>query len=307
MPGMESPKIVSFGVLNVDFVMELGNETIGKKRIGKQISINAGGHGSSQAIAAVRDGISTAVIGKIGDDAFGQQIEATLRKEKVDCRFLSKMQGVHSGLATILVENQKENIFIDFLGANYKLTKEDIDLCCHVIQTAELVMIHMGPAMIDVAYHVVDMANEYHVPVLVCPSMSIKIPQQFLEKVDYLVLNLSQASSICGLNDETVRSGRIAASLLSSIVRKNVIVQMDANGVLVSDNGLYSIMNSVPEQKIVDYSGAIDFFVGVLAAEIVKGKTVQEAAIKAHKAAILCMQTVGVYASFPSAESLETL
>lgn len=307
MPGPESPKIVSFGVLNVDFVMELGNKMIGKKRIGKQISISAGGHGSSQAIAAVRDGVSTAVIGKIGDDAFGHQIEDTLRREKVDCGFLSEMKGVHSGLATILVENEKENTFIDFLGANYKLTAEDIDCCRNVIQAAELVMIHMGPAMMDVAYHVVDIANECHVPILVCPSMSIKIPRQFWEGVDYLVLNLSQASAICDLSDETVRSGRIAASLLSSVVRKNVIVQMDANGVLVSDNGLYSIMNSAPEPKIADYSGAMDFFVGVLAAEIVKGKAIQEASIKAHKAAILCMQTVGVYASFPSAEMLETL
>ena len=47
MPQNNFPRIVSLGVLNLDFVMELSNEMIGKKKMGRQISINAGGHGSS--------------------------------------------------------------------------------------------------------------------------------------------------------------------------------------------------------------------------------------------------------------------
>ena len=81
MPQNNFPRIVSLGVLNLDFVMELSNEMIGKKKMGRQISINAGGHGSSQAIAAVRCGVPTALIGKVGDDAFGQQIQSTLELE----------------------------------------------------------------------------------------------------------------------------------------------------------------------------------------------------------------------------------
>ena len=116
MPQNNFPRIVSLGVLNLDFVMELSNEMIGKKKMGRQISINAGGHGSSQAIAAVRCGVPTALIGKVGDDAFGQQIQSTLELEHVDCRFLSKTQGVYSGLATIIIEDLADNTFIDFLG-----------------------------------------------------------------------------------------------------------------------------------------------------------------------------------------------
>ena len=127
MPQNNFPRIVSLGVLNLDFVMELSNEMIGKKKMGRQISINAGGHGSSQAIAAVRCGVPTALIGKVGDDAFGQQIQSTLELEHVDCRFLSKTQGVYSGLATIIIEDLADNTFIDFLGANYELTNQDID------------------------------------------------------------------------------------------------------------------------------------------------------------------------------------
>ena len=151
--------------------------------MGRQISINAGGHGSSQAIAAVRCGVPTALIGKVGDDAFGQQIQSTLELEHVDCRFLSKTQGVYSGLATIIIEDLADNTFIDFLGANYELTNQDIDRCRDAVAQADLVMIHMGPSIMEVATHLIELANQCQTPVLVTPSVTfLQYLSEFLEK-----------------------------------------------------------------------------------------------------------------------------
>lgn len=307
MPEHEIPKIVSLGVINVDFVMELGQERIGKKKMGKQISINAGGHGSSQAIAAVRCGVPTAVVGKVGGDAFGQQIKSTLERERVDCRYLSQIEGEHSGLATIIVEEGLENVFIDFLGANFKLSNGDIDQCRQCIQQARLVMIHMGPAAMGVSTYMVEVANQCRTPVLVNPAIYSEVPEHLWEKVDYLVMNLAQAAALCGLKGENVKIARIAASMLSGKVRRAVVIQMDGYGVLVAENGILTTLDAAADNKIVDFSGATAFFVGVFGAELVKGSTVQEAAIKAHRAALLCMEKVGVYASFPSADVLKTL
>lgn len=304
----DSPRILSLGVLNLDFVMELGNEMIGKKKMGRQISINAGGHGSSQAIAAVRCGVPTALIGKVGDDAFGQQIQCTLEKEHVDCRFLTHVPNVHSGLATIIIEDHTDNTFIDFLGANYELTNEDIDHCKDAICQADLVMIHMGPAIMDVATHMIELANECHTPVLVTPSvMTADVPLHFWKKVDYLAMNLAQAAAISCLSGENAKTARISASILSNQVRQGVVVHMDGAGVLVAEKGTMSLMDTCFSGEILDYSGATSFFTGVLAAGLVKNSSIQEAAIKAHRAALLCMGKVGVYTSFPSAEVLKTL
>ena len=308
MPQNNFPRIVSLGVLNLDFVMELSNEMIGKKKMGRQISINAGGHGSSHAIAAVRFGVPTALIGKVGDDAFGQQIQSTLELEHVDCRFLSKTQGVYSGLATIIIEDLADNTFIDFLGANYELTNQDIDRCRDAVAQADLVMIHMGPSIMEVATHLIELANQCQTPVLVTPSvLSSNISLSFWKNVDYLAMNLAQASALCGLKGENAKTARISASILSGKVRRAVMVQMDDAGVLVAENGVINIMDTSTGCKIVDYSGATSFFTGVLAAELVKNKSIPEAAIKAHRAALLCMEKVGVYSSFPSAETLTSL
>ena len=52
---------------------------------------------------------------------------------------------------------------------------------------------------------------------------------------------------------------------------------------------------------------ATAFFTGVFGAELVKGSSVQKAAIKAHRAAMLCMAKVGTYASFPTIQQLKVL
>ena len=309
MPHNDFPRFVSLGVLNLDFVMELSDEMIGKKKMGRRISINAGGHGSSQAIAAVRCGIPTALIGKVGDDAFGQQIRATLELEHVDCRFLSQVQGVHSGLATIIIEDHTDNTFIDFLGANYELTDQDVDRCREAVAKADLIMVHMGPSIMEAAIHLIELANQCHTPVLVTPSvLTSDISLDFWSNIDYLAMNLAQAAAFCGLKrGENAKTARISASILSGKVRRAVVVHMDNTGVLTAENGVISVMDTCTKCKIADYSGATSFFTGVLAAELVKGSTVQEAAIKAHRAALLCAEKVGVYSSFPSAQTLLSL
>ena len=123
------PAIVSLGVLNVDFVMEVGKDLIGKKRLGKRISISAGGYGGCQAVAAVRCGVPTAAVGRVGTDIFSYQIEKTLREEQVDCQFLQETEGDNTGLSAIIAEEGKESVSIDFLGTNFQITKQDIDQC----------------------------------------------------------------------------------------------------------------------------------------------------------------------------------
>ncbi len=76
-------------------------------------------------------------------------------------------------------------------------------------------MIHMGPAIMDVATHMIELANECHTPVLVTPSvMTADVPLHFWKKVDYLAMNLAQAAAISCLSGENAKTARISASIL---------------------------------------------------------------------------------------------
>ena len=153
----------------------------------------------------------------------------------------------------------------------------------------------------------VEVANQSRTPVLLTPTLFTGIQTGLWQKVDYLVMNLTQAADLCGLTEESVRTARIAAGMLSGQVRKAIVIHMDKGGVLVAENGILTTLDVMPESKVVDYSGATAFFTGVFGAELVKGNTIQKAAIKAHRAAMLCMEKVGTYASFPTAEQLKRL
>ena len=112
---------------------------------------------------------------------------------------------------------------------------------------------------------------------------------------------------LCGLKGKMPRLREFLPAFSPARFAALLMVQMDDAGVLVAENGVINIMDTSTGCKIVDYSGATSFFTGVLAAELVKNKSIPEAAIKAHRAALLCMEKVGVYSSFPSAETLTSL
>ena len=301
------PEILTLGVVNLDFVMEAGNEILRNKIMGKKISINAGGHGTSQAIAITRSGVSAAVIGKIGDDAFAGEILSTLRKEAVSCELLQPVKNKNTGLATIIVQDGKENIYLDFLGANYSLSETDIDANREYIKACKMATVHMGVTTLNAAARLFTIAEEYGTPVVAYPS-SIPVPKDiYYKKIDYLVTTFADAESLCSFPVTNLKGARLAAALLVNYVRTAVIVQMDGKGVLVATPSGWDIVDVCPDAKIVDHSGMTDFFVGVFAAELVKGKSLNDALRKGHQAAMLCGSKVGVYEAFPTRELIETL
>ena len=67
----------------------------------------------------------------------------------------------------------------------------------------------------------------------------------------------------------------------------------------IDDNGI------IKDCKFKTFGCGAAVATSSMATELVKGKSIQAAAIKAHRAAMLCMEKVGVYAAFPTVEQLE--
>src|SRR5580698_6390188 len=106
------------GSINMDVVATADRHP----RIGETIAGNAvlyfpGGKGANQAVAAAKLGAPTTLIGRIGKDAFGDELKAFLAAQNIDLSFLQATPEVHTGTAIITVANA-DNTIVVIPGAN---------------------------------------------------------------------------------------------------------------------------------------------------------------------------------------------
>ena len=103
------PTILIIGSLNMDLVthtprVPVGGETLLAHTFG--FHTGPGGKGANQAVAVARlgaDRVACAMVGMVGDDAFGSELKEGLRSEGVDVSGVGVEKGKSSGVAVILV------------------------------------------------------------------------------------------------------------------------------------------------------------------------------------------------------------
>ena len=71
------------GSVNMDIVAAaVRHPKIGETVVGREVFFFPGGKGANQAVAAAKLGAPTALIGKVGDDAFGRELRQFLAAQK---------------------------------------------------------------------------------------------------------------------------------------------------------------------------------------------------------------------------------
>ena len=118
-------KVVVIGSLNLDIIqnikrLPLQGETL---RIDER-SMNLGGKGANQAVAAARQGAEVSFIGAIGKDEAGQQFKTLLEDEGINVSGLRE-KDTATGSATILLEEDGHNTILVYGGANAELSADD--------------------------------------------------------------------------------------------------------------------------------------------------------------------------------------
>src|SRR6195952_4446225 len=113
------------GSINMDVVATADRHPrIGETVAGKAVLYFPGGKGANQAVAAAKLGAPTTLIGRLGTDAFGQQLRTFLAAQGVDLAFV-KDTDAHTGTALITIANA-DNTIVVVPGANALVSAEDI-------------------------------------------------------------------------------------------------------------------------------------------------------------------------------------
>src|ERR1700750_599919 len=114
------------GSINMDVVATADRHPrIGETVAGRQVLYFPGGKGANQAVAAARLGAPTTLIGRLGQDAFGQELKAFLTAQNVELGLMRDTPGAHTGTAIITVAHA-DNTIVVIPGANGLVNADDV-------------------------------------------------------------------------------------------------------------------------------------------------------------------------------------
>lgn len=122
---MKQYDVVALGELLIDFTQS-GLSAQGNPLL----EANPGGAPCNVLALLSRMGKNTAFLGKVGQDGFGDQLEAALKEVGIETRGLRRDPDVHTTLAVVHTSADGDRSFSFYRqpGADMRLTKEELDL-----------------------------------------------------------------------------------------------------------------------------------------------------------------------------------
>jgi ribokinase len=288
------------GSINMDVVATAARHPrVGETVAGKAVHYFPGGKGANQAVAAAKLGTPTTLIGRLGADAFGQQLRTFLIAQGVHLAFVKDTADIHTGTAVITIADA-DNTIVVVPGANALVSAEDVTV--PVLAEGDIAVSQFEIPLPTIAAFF-KRARAAGATTILNPAPAIACGPELLDLVDILILNETELGFLTNTElrgtDEPARFAEAARSLQIG-ADKIICVSLGKRGVLALIDGRASMV-AARTVKAVDTTGAGDCFVGALAAQLAGGTAIHDALNYANAAASICVQRMGAAPSMPTA------
>lgn len=301
---MSDLPIAVVGSLMMDLVVRAPRlPLVGESLLGHEFGMFVGGKGGNQALAAARAGAApVSMIGRIGDDLFGQRIVETLEADGLHCGHITRDRDSGTGVAVPIVFDDGGNSIFAVPQANLRVTAADVDAARDAIRGARMLLVQFEVAM-DATLQAMRLAREAGVRAVLNPAPIAQHPAEMLTLATYLVVNEVEAAALApAAGGDHLQEART----LMSRGPAAVFVTLGAAGSIVVSEGTEEF---VPPFRVdaVDSVGAGDAYCGALAVALAEGRNLAAAARFASAAGAMSTTRPGAAASLPTRAEIESL
>ena len=292
------------GSINMDVVATAERHPrIGETVTGDAVLYFPGGKGANQAVAAAKLGAPTTLIGRLGKDAFGDELKTFLAAQGVDLSLVQQTSEAHTGTALITIANA-DNTIVVIPGANALVSATDV--AAPVLAKGD-VAVGQFEIPLPAIGAFFGRARAAGATTILNPAPAIEAEHELLDLVDILILNESELGFLAKteFRDTDDPAPFIEAVRSLQTKDKTICVTLGKRGVVALIDGKPLI---IPGHIVnaVDTTGAGDCFVGAVAAQLAAGKSRHDALHYANAAASICVQRMGAAPSMPTAMEVET-
>ncbi len=294
---MNQYQILNVGSLNLDYIYTLEHELKrGETQKALSRKVFAGGKGLNQSIAMARAGLKVVHVGKTGTD--GNLLRRTLEHAGVDTRYIMHGDGP-SGHAVIQVDNATgSNSIILYPGTNHQLSKSIVSHIFSEFPAGTLLVLQNETN--DVPY-IMQCAKQCGFRIAINPSPCTEEVKNYpLELAEFLFLNEIEAEQLTGES----APDQAANQLCRRYPNTTLLLTLGSRGALYAKGEMRFYQKAIPA-KVVDTTGAGDTFNSYFLASVLSGMSVEDAMMRAARAAAITVSRHGSADAIPTTDEVD--
>lgn len=224
-------KVVVVGSINMDLVTMCQRvPEAGETIFGEKFFQVPGGKGANQGVAIGKLGTEVTMLGKVGNDSFGNDLINSMKNSGVNTEYIERSEN-STGIAKIIVEGNGQNRILVVSGANMDVDKDYIDRHIDVIKNADIVVTQLELPLSTVEY-ALEKAKEFEKITILNPAPAAPLSEKMIKSSDIIIPNETELSMITKMATDTEDEIKAACEKLLAMGVKELIVTLGSKGSL---------------------------------------------------------------------------
>lgn len=300
--------IAVLGSITIDMVTKVQKiPRINEVVISEGLKMLPGGKAFNAAVGISRLKEKVWMLGRIGNDSFGENLKNIFKREGVSSEFVDIDNFVPTGTVMVNVDKQGKNTIIVNEDANIRISQQTIKNFLKLIDEKELVIdcfyttLETMPGIVNYAI------EEFHKRkiVIFCDAAPTARPlnPKLYSKIDIISCNEIEIGVMTGIKVSNIENAEKAAHRLRRKGANIIIVTLGAKGaLLLTDKTSYFPGIKV---KVIDETGAGDAFRAGFVTEYLTTKDLNKAMRAGNKTGAYIVAKLGVYDALPTKSELD--